>query len=48
MDGSKGRGTEEDKDTAGGCHTSYLRDRPLLQDRASKECVCGRMEVDAR
>lgn len=48
MDGSKGRVTEEDEDTAGGCHTSYLQERTLLQDRAPEECRCGRVEVDAR
>lgn len=40
MERSERRGREGAGGTAGGCHTSYLQDRPLLQDRAPGEgCV---------
>lgn len=48
MDGGTGRGAEEDEGSAGGCHTSHLQRRPLLQDGALEEGVCGKVEVDPR
>lgn len=43
----QGEVNRKDEDTAGGFHTSHLQERPLLQDRAPREGVCGRVEVDA-
>lgn len=44
--GARGGHQRKMRTQRGCCHTSHLQQRPLLQDRALKEGVCGRVEVD--